>query len=99
MENKIDYIQEEGTRDCGNVTIYALSTCGFCRMAMDFLKANSIKFRYVYMDELDYNVRVSIKSELERTYKKSIAYPFMVLENDECTVGFVKGVWESVLNI
>ncbi len=97
MAYDIKFTDVDGQKDKGQITMYALSTCGFCRLAMDFLKTNSIKFRYVYIDELDYSIRVDVKTGLEWTYKTKIGYPFLVLPNDEFLVGFVKMIWEEKL--
>ncbi|HQO39707.1 MAG TPA: glutaredoxin family protein, partial [Spirochaetota bacterium] len=63
MEN-INFTYEEGKSKAGDVTVYALSTCAFCKKALKFLRENSISFRYVYVDELDYESREELKARL-----------------------------------
>lgn len=86
----INFIVEKGIHNKGEITIYALSTCAFCRRALKFLKENSISFSYVYIDEFDFEKKSKIKNELREKYKKDIGFPFLVLNGTEVIVGFTE---------
>lgn len=87
MEN-IQFIYEEGSRKPGDVKVYALSTCAFCKKALRFLRENSICFSYVYVDELDPEVKDKLKAWLREKYREESGYPFLVLDDKTVLVGF-----------
>ncbi len=86
----IVFIKEEGERQKGEIIIYALSTCAFCKKALKFLRENSITFSYVYIDEFDYDKKTKIKNELKEKYKKDIGFPFLILDGTNIIIGFTE---------
>jgi glutaredoxin-like protein NrdH len=95
MDNEITFTFEEGDNDFGDLALYALSTCGFCKQAMAFLKEKSIRFKYVFVDELEPQIKFSLKGELEKKYKLHVSYPFLTLDDEKSIVGFFKSDWEK----
>jgi len=95
MIETLDFTYEEGDTRFEDVTVFALSTCGFCRMALNFLRDNSIKFRYVYIDELEPGVKQELKDYLKKKYKKRLSFPFLVIDQSEVIVGFIDQEWEE----
>jgi len=74
--------------DKGNVVLYALSTCGWCRKTKELLKKLGVSYDFVDMDLLDYEE----KKELVKDVKKcnpNITFPTLKI-NDECILGFKK---------
>lgn len=96
MDN-IKFTYEEGKRKPGDVTVYALSTCAFCKKALRFLRENSISFRYVYVDELDPEVKDRLKVWLREKYRDESGYPFLVLDDSTVIVGFNEEKYRSHL--
>ena len=43
--NELPFIVKEGTRKDHDITVYALSTCGFCKKAMAFLEDKGFAYR------------------------------------------------------
>jgi len=98
MEVKMDgleFINEEGKRNRHELTVYALSTCGFCKRALKFLRDNSIKFRYVFYDELPHETKEKLKEELYSRFNQRLSFPFAVIDGNECIVGFTQSDWEK----
>ncbi|MBN2077453.1 MAG: glutaredoxin family protein [Spirochaetes bacterium] len=89
----------DGTVDAGDITVYALSTCGFCKRALAFLRKNSITFRYIYFDDLQDEVKSEIREHLMNTFNKTLRFPFLVYNNERCLVGFDEDEWKSLLGI
>jgi glutaredoxin len=89
----------DGSVDAGDVTIYALSTCGFCKRALAFLRENSIKFKYIYFDDLQGDVKSEIREHLIGTFNETLRFPFLVHNNERCLVGFDEDEWKSLLGI
>lgn len=86
----IIFIKEDGNTDKGEIRIFALSTCAFCKKALKFLRDNSITFSYVYVDEFDFDKKSQIKTDLKKRYKKDIGFPFLVLDDSDVIVGFTE---------
>ncbi len=94
MNNEVSFTYEEGSRDFGDLTLYALSTCGFCKQAMGFLKSNSIRFKYIFVDELEPDTKYRLKEDLEKKYRLHVSYPFLTIDDERSIVGFFKSEWE-----
>jgi glutaredoxin len=86
MLEKLEYTHEAGKNDKHDVTVYALSTCGFCKSCLKFLHDNDVKFKYVYYDLLDSDIKDAVKKELTEKYKERIMFPFVVVDGGKRTV-------------
>ncbi len=99
MNTNIQFTHENGTHVAHDVVVYALSTCGFCKRGLAFLRSNSVKFRYVYVDLLDYDVKQELKDSLSKQYNERIAYPFLVVDDVKTCVGFTEEKWKEMLSL
>ena len=95
--DKINFITEDGNDSGHSITVYALSTCGFCRRAISYLRERKLAFRYVYIDELPPDVKAEIKAELREKYMRNLVFPFLVVDDRESTTGFVQEKWNELL--
>lgn len=77
----------------------ALSTCGFCKRALRFLRDNNIAFRYVFFDELDSETKENVKREISKRFKDKLAFPFLIIDDEESMVGFNEEVWRDRLGL
>ncbi len=91
----IVFIKEDGEKKKGEIIIFALSTCAFCRKALKFLRENSISFSYVYVDEFEHDKKTKIKNELKEKYKKDIGFPFLILNGTEVIIGFTEDEYKK----
>lgn len=99
MFEEIEFTYEEGSNDKNNITVFALSTCGFCWKGLNFLRDNSIKFRYIYIDKIPFEEKTSIKAKLLDIYHKKVAFPYVILNEKEVFTGFKEEFWiEKLLN-
>jgi glutaredoxin-like protein NrdH len=89
----------EGTKEGKNICVYALSTCGFCRRALQFLRDSGTKFRFVYVDKLPYDTKQKIKDELKEKFEKRVVFPYCVIDDKEVLVGFVEEDWKQTLGL
>ena len=80
------FTQVEG-RDCGDVKIYALSTCGWCRRAKAYLSSHGIKYAYVDVDLLSGAEREAARKEQMR-FNPSGSFPTIVIDERDCIVGY-----------
>ncbi len=96
MDNSV-FTFEEGQKKDKDITVYSLSTCAFCKHAMDFLKDRGYAFKHIEIDTLDPPKRREIKNELKEDYGKVRIFPFTVIDGDTALKGFKKEEWEKVL--
>ena len=88
MIEKLEFTTEKGTKSNHKVTIFALSTCGFCKACLKFLKDNKVTFKYVYYDLLDQDTKDAIKGELNEKFKERIMFPFVIIDENKVVVGY-----------
>lgn len=79
------------------ITLYSATTCPYCKMLKDYLKARGISFteRLVDLDE-------GVKEEMSKISGGFLGVPFMLINFDdgrkETVMGFDKGKIDSLLN-
>jgi len=99
MYEDIMFIEEDGKNATNELTVFALSTCGFCRRGMNFLRENDVKFRYVYIDKIEFEIKSKLKKELKEKFNKRVAFPFLVCNDEKAIVGFVRSDWEDICGL
>ena len=57
----LDFEYEEGKKPPRELTLFALSTCGFCKSALRFLRRNQVAFKYLYLDKLELDTKKEVK--------------------------------------
>lgn len=93
MIDKLNFYEHDGSRDNHDLTLYALTTCAFCKRAIEFLQARDVKFRYIYLDEINPMVKQTVKSELKSQFKRLPVFPVLVVDNEEALSGFSEENW------
>jgi glutaredoxin-like protein NrdH len=73
-------------KKAGKVTLYALSTCGWCRMTRELLDSLGIEYEYVYVDLVSGKEADEIANEVERL-NPSRSFPTVKIEK-KVIVGF-----------
>jgi glutaredoxin-like protein NrdH len=79
------------------LTVYALSTCGFCKRGIAWLNDHSREYRYVYMDLVPIETKNSVKAALAEKFGKPVSFPYLVIDDSSVLVGFVESDWEKAL--
>jgi len=96
----LNFLEENGKDSGHTIKVYALSTCGFCRRALQFLRDNAIAFKFVYVDLLHPDIKDQVKNDLVNKYGERLAFPFIVLdedtENQRVIVGFLQDEFEEI---
>jgi glutaredoxin len=98
MLDTLEYTEVPGTRREHEITVYALSTCGFCRRALAFLNDKGFAYRFVYMDLLPLDIKTEAKRILKERFKTEVSFPFAVIDGKKHLVGFVEADWEKTIN-
>jgi glutaredoxin-like protein NrdH len=73
-------------REAGKVTLYALSTCIWCRRTRNLLDELGIAYDYEYVDLLQGNERKQAM-DMVRKWNPEVSFPTMIV-GDKCIAGF-----------
>jgi glutaredoxin-like protein NrdH len=99
MLDTLSYVDVPGGRSDHDITVYALSTCGFCKRALGYLNAKGIAYRYVYMDQVPLATKNEAKKALKERFKEDVAFPFAIIDGDKHLVGFIEPDWAKTLGL
>lgn len=99
MIEKLEFTEQPGSKGDHDLTVYALSTCGFCKKAINFLSEHDIAFRYVYLDKINPMVKRTVKSELKQQYESLPVFPILVIDNERAVSGFSEKKWKDIVGI
>jgi len=94
----IDLFKEvDGKKDKQDISIFALSTCGWCARCKNWLKDRDIKYKYIDVDSITSEQKSKILEYLRENYKPDrIAYPFLVCD-DKFVVGYDPNKYEELI--
>ena len=71
----------------GDVLLYALSTCGWCRKTKDLLDSLGVEYDYIYIDQLDGDTKKEAVERL-KVWNPNTSFPTMVINNDKSIIGY-----------
>jgi len=74
-------------RDKGDIKVFALSTCGWCRKTKAFLSDNDIGYSYIDVDLLTGEEMERVREE-QLKYNPAGSFPTIVVDSDYCIVGY-----------
>lgn len=80
-------IQRIDGQDKGQVFLYALSTCGWCKKTKAYLNEQVVAYSYVDVDLEQGEEREKALEEVRR-WNPSTSFPTVVINNSTCVVGF-----------
>jgi len=87
-----------GKKNNHKVTLYALSTCVWCRMTKQYLKDNDVDYEYVDVDLLDEGE----KSKVHQTILDkggNLSYPTTIIDDKTVITGYRKDQLKEVLGL
>ena len=82
----IEYTHVDGM-DKGQIHLYALSTCIWCRKTKKLLDSLRVAYDFVYTDLLDSDNRNEVLDEIEK-WNPRVSFPTVVINNKKAIVGF-----------
>ena len=74
-------------KKAGDIMLYALSTCGWCRKTRELLQELGVEYSYEYVDNLEGDERQKVMKTVEK-WNPSCSFPTLVLNNKKCIVGY-----------
>ena len=87
-----------GVHDEHQVTLYALSTCIWCRKTRQFLEDEEVAFNFIYVDLLEGNEREAAKDAI-REWNPRVSFPTTVIDNEECVIGYKTDALKKALGL
>ena len=79
-------LKVEGKNKKGDIRLFALSTCVWCRKTRNLLDENQVEYEYVYIDQLLGNEQRTALNELHNL-STGEAFPTIYI-NGEVIIGF-----------
>ncbi len=73
--------------DRGDIMLYALSTCVWCKKTKALLDELKVKFSYTNVDLLSKEEKAEAMEQV-RKWNPACSFPSMVINNSSCIVGF-----------
>lgn len=74
-------------KDKGKLTLYALSTCGWCKKTKDLLREMGVAFDHVYVDLLEGKEQNDAMDMVEK-FNPTGSFPTLVINGKKAIVGF-----------
>ncbi len=71
----------------GNVILFALSTCGWCKKTRLLLEELGIEFSYIYVDLLTGDERSETINEVQK-WNPQLSFPTIVINDEDVITGF-----------
>ncbi len=72
----------------GDVLLYTLSTCGWCRKTKALLQELNVMYDYIDVDTLDKKEERDAAMEEVKKWNPACSFPSLVIDKKECIVGF-----------
>ena len=82
----------------GKVKLYAISTCGWCKKAKNFLNENNIVFEFEDVDLLEGEEKERAREEVARHNPRK-SYPTIIIDGEVVIVGFDADKLKEALGI
>ena len=76
-----------GPKDRGDIKLYGLSTCIWCKRTKRLLDDAGVKYKYIYADLLDDKSHMDLVYEMS-DYVDDISFPTVVVNDDIVIEGY-----------
>lgn len=95
--DQLDYTTVDGEKQDHDLVVYSLSTCAFCKKAIEFLKEHGYRFRFTYLDLIGIELKRSAKQELKAAYGDIPVFPVLVVDSKTAVSGFIPDRWAEAI--
>lgn len=93
-----EFIQHVDGDNRGDIRLYALSTCGWCRKTKGLLNDIGVEYNYVDVDLLKESDRKEVL-EVIKVHNPKCSFPTMVIDDDRCIIGFNEAETKEALGV
>lgn len=87
-----------GSHSEREIVFYGLSTCIWCRRTRQFLEEQGVAFDFVYVDLLKGQERAEAVEQVRR-WNPAVSFPTIVLDDEQCVVGYKTDDLKEVLGL
>jgi glutaredoxin-like protein NrdH len=87
-----------GKKNNHKVTVYALSTCVWCKMTKQFLNDNGVEYEFVDVDLLDDNDKTKVHTTII-SKGGALSYPTIIIDDKTVITGFRKDLLKEALSL
>jgi glutaredoxin-like protein NrdH len=94
----MEFSKVSGKKNDHKVTLYALSTCVWCKMTKQFLNDNGVEYQFVDVDLLDDKDRDQVHNVIT-SKGGSLSYPTTIVDDKTVITGFRKDLLKEALGI
>ncbi len=82
----------------GDIILYALSTCIWCKKTKGLLDKIGCSYKYVYVDLLNENDKETVRKKIIK-WNPRISFPTMIIDEKKCIIGYKEEEIKDALNI
>jgi len=82
----------------GNILLYALSTCGWCRKTKELLDELGVAYSFVYVDQLIGKDKDEVVGVLKK-WNPRCSFPTLVIGDKTCVVGYSEDEIKEALGV
>ncbi len=94
----MDRVKVKGVIDKHQVLLYALSTCGWCKMTKVYLRDSEIAYEYIDVDKLTPEERETIHHDIKKRGAR-LAFPTIIVDDKTVITGFKKDEIKKALGL
>ena len=91
-------VKVPGKNNKHKVFVYAISTCGWCKRAKQFLKDNNIEYDYIDVDQCNRADKQKIMKDIQ-SRGGMLAYPTLIIDSKILLTGAPQDKLKEVLEI
>ena len=99
MFENVPFTSVPGGVNHDKLQLLALSTCGFCKRGMEYLKTKGIGFEFVFLDEVETDLKLKTKDEFRQKFGINLSYPSLVKNGEQYTLGYIPKYWDEFLGL
>jgi glutaredoxin-like protein NrdH len=94
----MQFSKVNGKKNDHKVTLYALSTCVWCKMTKQFLNDSGIEYQYVDVDLLDDKDKDQVHDVII-SKGGALSYPTTIVDDKTIITGFRKDLLKEALDL
>lgn len=81
---KLEHVDGENK---GNIILFALSTCGWCKKTRMLIEDLGVEYDYIYVDLTNGDEREEAVESLKQ-YNPDISFPTLIINDSDTIIGF-----------
>ncbi|MGD0407059.1 MAG: glutaredoxin family protein [Candidatus Bathyarchaeia archaeon] len=94
----MEFSKVSGKKNNHKVTVYALSTCVWCKLTKQFLNENDVEYEYIDVDLCNEKDKQKIH-EIIQSKGSILSYPTTIVDDKVVITGFRKDKLKEALEI